>query len=241
MTEAEWFTGDEPLQMLAFLRQSLKAPRTKKGRKRLHLFAVACCRRVVHALPKRGRQFTEAALEVKERLVEERATRKEYERAWNKALNALAHLLPWVSASGDEAQRGAAAAASAALRYDAYPAAYHASHSVAALAGAGQDESVGHKATPEMQAHARLLRCLFGNPFHPLALDVAFTPDLISLAHAANEERVLPLGELDRERLTVLADALEDAGAGDEVVAHLRGPGPHLRGCWVVDLVLGKE
>src|SRR5262245_5165642 len=222
MTEMEWFTGDEPLQMLVFLQQSLKTPRTKKGRKRLHLFAVACCRRVVHALPKRGRQYTEAALDVKERLVEGRATRKEYERAWNKALNALAHLLPWVSASGDEVQRGAAAAASAALRDAAYPAAYHASQSVAALAGAGQDESGGHKATPEMQAHARLLRCLFGNPFHPVGLDAALTPDLISLADAANEERVLPSGELDVVRLAVLADALEDAGVGNEVVAHLR-------------------
>jgi hypothetical protein len=43
------------------------------------------------------------------------------------------------------------------------------------------------------------------------------------------------------DRLPVLADALEDAGCGDPaVLGHLRGPGPHARGCWVVDLVLGK-
>jgi hypothetical protein len=52
----------------------------------------------------------------------------------------------------------------------------------------------------------------------------------------------LPDGRLDAARLAILADALEDAGCTRaEVVEHLRGPGPHVRGCWVVDLILGKE
>jgi hypothetical protein len=39
----------------------------------------------------------------------------------------------------------------------------------------------------------------------------------------------------------VLADALEEAGCADaEILTHLRGPGPHVRGCWALDLVLGK-
>jgi len=43
------------------------------------------------------------------------------------------------------------------------------------------------------------------------------------------------------ERLPVLADALEEAGCTDAaILAHCRGPGPHVRGCWVVDLLLGK-
>jgi hypothetical protein len=42
--------------------------------------------------------------------------------------------------------------------------------------------------------------------------------------------------------LARLADALEDAGCTDpELLGHLRSPGPHVRGCWAVDLVLGKE
>jgi hypothetical protein len=42
--------------------------------------------------------------------------------------------------------------------------------------------------------------------------------------------------------LPVLADALEDAGCDNaDILGHLRGPGPHARGCWVVDLLLGKE
>ena len=49
-------------------------------------------------------------------------------------------------------------------------------------------------------------------------------------------------GPLDSDRLAVLADALEEAGCENEdILQHLRGPGPHVRGCWVVDLVLGKS
>jgi hypothetical protein len=44
---------------------------------------------------------------------------------------------------------------------------------------------------------------------------------------------------LDLHRLAVLADALEEAEAPSELVAHLRGPGAHMRGCHVVDLCLG--
>jgi hypothetical protein len=43
-------------------------------------------------------------------------------------------------------------------------------------------------------------------------------------------------------RLPTLADALEESGCQEaDLLAHCRGPGPHVRGCWVVDLLLGKE
>jgi hypothetical protein len=68
------------------------------------------------------------------------------------------------------------------------------------------------------------------------------TPDVQKLAQAAYDNRDLPSGLLDNTRLVVLADALEDAGcAYADLLAHLRGPGPHARGCWVVDLLLGKS
>jgi hypothetical protein len=61
------------------------------------------------------------------------------------------------------------------------------------------------------------------------------------MAQTAYDERILPAGTLDPDRLAVLADALEDAGCDNaDILSHLRGPGPHVRGCWVVDLLLGK-
>jgi hypothetical protein len=95
----------------------------------------------------------------------------------------------------------------------------------------------------EIAAKCPLLRCIFGNPFRPLTLDPGWrTPQVVALAHAAYEQRELPAGQLDPARLAVLADALEHAGCTKEdILDHLRGPGPHVRGCWAVDLVLGKS
>jgi hypothetical protein len=113
----------------------------------------------------------------------------------------------------------------------------------AVSAGAGkveQDEG-------EQAAQAELLRCIFGRPlFRPITVPVgllAWNDGLvISLAQAAYDERTLPEGHLDLTRLAVLADALEDAGcSAPDLLGHLRGPGPHVRGCWAVDLILGKS
>jgi hypothetical protein len=80
---------------------------------------------------------------------------------------------------------------------------------------------------------------MFGNPFRPGTLGPACrTADVASLAPAVYEERVLPSGELDPARLAVLAGALEESGARGDLLTHLRGPGPHVRGCWAVDAVL---
>jgi hypothetical protein len=80
------------------------------------------------------------------------------------------------------------------------------------------------------------IRDIFGNPFRPVALDPRWlTSTVLDLARTIYEERVF-------ERLSILADALMDAGCDTgEIINHCRGPGPHVRGCWVVDLLLGKE
>jgi hypothetical protein len=92
------------------------------------------------------------------------------------------------------------------------------------------------------RGYCDLLRCIFGNPFRPVALDpVLITPTVTNLAAAAYEERALPSGQLDSTCLAVLADALEEAGCDNaDILTHLRGPGPHVRGCWAVDLCLKK-
>ena len=83
---------------------------------------------------------------------------------------------------------------------------------------------------------ADLARDIFGNPFRPVPFDPAWrTTAVVPLAEGIYAERAF-------DRLPVLADALQDAGCEDEeLLGHCRGPGPHVRGCWVVDLVLGKE
>jgi hypothetical protein len=85
-----------------------------------------------------------------------------------------------------------------------------------------------------------ILPDLFGPlPFRPVTMPPAIL--------AWNDETVKRLAESvysDRafDRLPILADALEEAGCTDAgMLGHLRGPGPHVRGCWVVDLILGKE
>jgi hypothetical protein len=92
------------------------------------------------------------------------------------------------------------------------------------------------------EAHASLGREVFGNPFRPVPTSSWQSPQVVALAQAAYDERELPAGTLDLARLAVLADALEEAGcAAQTILDHLRGPGPHVRGCWAVDLILGKE
>ena len=88
----------------------------------------------------------------------------------------------------------------------------------------------------ESAAQSQLVRDLLGNPFRRVSFDVSWrTEAVVALARGMYETR-------DFAPMPVLADALDDAGCTDlDILAHCRGPGPHVRGCWVVDLVLGKE
>jgi hypothetical protein len=80
------------------------------------------------------------------------------------------------------------------------------------------------------------LRDIFGNPFRPVTADLAWlTSTVVALARSIYDERAF-------DRLPILADALQDAGCDSaDVLDHCRSDGPHVRGCWVVDLVLGKS
>jgi hypothetical protein len=96
----------------------------------------------------------------------------------------------------------------------------------------------------ELAAQCRLLRDVVGNPFRPTPTlePHLLTPDIQALAYGAYDHRLLPSGHLDPARLAVLSDALEEAGCADsELLAHLRSPGPHIRGCFAVDAILGKS
>jgi hypothetical protein len=93
---------------------------------------------------------------------------------------------------------------------------------------------------------AVLARCIF-KPFRP---SLPLPPEVLAwndgtvrrLAEAIYDERQMPEATLDTARLAILADALLDAGCDDEaLIQHCREPGPHVRGCWAVDLILGKQ
>jgi hypothetical protein len=105
---------------------------------------------------------------------------------------------------------------------------------VTADAAAGATEGPAWDA--ERLAQSKLWRDIFRHPFRPTAADPSWrTPDVVGLARGIYAE-----GTFDR--LPLLADALMDAGCSDEaILSHCRGDGPHVRGCWVVDLVLGRE
>jgi hypothetical protein len=79
------------------------------------------------------------------------------------------------------------------------------------------------------------LRDIFANPFRSVAIDPSWlTSTVVALASGIYQDKAF-------DRLPILADALQDAGCNNEdVLNHCLSKGPHVRGCWVVDLVLGK-
>jgi hypothetical protein len=97
---------------------------------------------------------------------------------------------------------------------------------------------LGHRGglqNEEWAYQADLLRCVFGNPYRPVAADPAWrTSAAVTLARAMYDSR-------DFAAMPLLADLLEEAGCPAAVSEHCRGEGPHVRGCWVVDLLLGRE
>ena len=86
------------------------------------------------------------------------------------------------------------------------------------------------------KVHANIFRCVFGNPFRPVAAESAWlTETVVALASGIYADRAF-------DRMPILADALEEAGCDNaDILTHCRGDGPHVRGCWVVDLLLGKS
>jgi hypothetical protein len=104
---------------------------------------------------------------------------------------------------------------------------------------AAEDVLFWHISDDKFRTQIELIRDLFGNPFRCVTVDPSWLTyrngTVSKLAATIYEERAF-------DRMPLLADALEDAGCTDpSILDHLRGPGPHVRGCWVVDLLLGKE
>ncbi len=243
MTEAEWLACDDPMRMLAFLSGKVHL-------RKLRLFACACCRLVWGLMPEDAlrravalaEEFTEgggskAALVAA--ATEARAVADQTAGLWCGPVGS-----PAGSWHPSVAAAVAVAGAKAVHRfgwvavYAAYIAERHARGEY--REGEPGSYSMGDPC-PQKMSLAVLLRDLCAPHRPPPAARARPSRFVRSIAQAAYEERGLPSGHLDNARLAVLSDALEDAGCADGVIlSHLRSPGPHLRGCWALDLVLGK-
>jgi hypothetical protein len=250
MTEAEWFACTDPRPPFEFLRADRGEARRKGGRRKLRLFACACLRGIWPLLRKTA---SRRAVEVAEQFADGLAGEHELAEAYRAARSALANESSELGKS-PYWQSAEAAVHVAARAFDGgdHPSVAHAAVSAATAwaldrAGPRQGADYSRRFPRQKQArqaaHADWLRDVFGNPFRPVTADPGWrTPDVLALAKAAYDERTLPAGTPEPARLAVLADALEEAGcACAELLGHLRSRGPHVRGCWALDLLLGKD
>jgi hypothetical protein len=213
VTERDWLNAVDTSRMLDLLRDSGRASNRK-----LRLFACACCRRVwgwYEFHHEEGRE----AVATSERYADGLATPAELTSARRAAAGRVPDGLDKMVAGVDAAMWYGSSLIAHETATDPWP-------------FAGQ---------------AELVRDIFGNPFRPLQ---HLAPSLLErhdglvrkLAQATYEYRDLPSGHLEPSRLAVLADALEEAGVSEGgLLDHLRGPGPHVRGCFALDLVLGRN
>jgi hypothetical protein len=250
MTEAEWLACTEPQRMLQFLGA------TGRDRK-LRFFSLACYERVAkHVRDPRSRAAAAFAARLAEAGVARRrglpAVRERASQAWKDAYDSIGRSRNGRGYSKAVAECWAADVARYTVHADAEFAARTCSVAACTAAGYASGPARRRVGVPESYelAHemesaglADLLRCIFGNPFRPVTVSPAWRePQVLALAQAAYDQRELPAGTLEATRLAVLADALEEAGCTDQsIITHLRGPRPHVRGCWAVDLLLGKS
>ncbi len=265
MTEAEWLAATDPQPMLAFLRgraseRKLRLFAAACCRRIWHLLPGVQSRAWVEAAESladgrevridpnlrddEGRPSTAQSTARRAALAAclrppTLAQQEEAVRAWHEAPSDQWYPPARLSEPTAEDRRKAA-----------YEGARKAAESarMAVVQGPGRPGLIryGRTTSSEQRGQAALLRDVFGNPFGPPpAVDPAWLAwnggTVRQLAEAAYEQRPAAEGLLDHARLALLADALEDAGCAEpDLLGHLRGPGPHVRGCWAVDLLLGK-
>jgi hypothetical protein len=217
MTEEEWLGGNAPGPMLEHLRG-------KASDRKLRLFACAVCRTFWAEL---GYRRCQQAIETAERYADGTATEQELSRAASLAGHAASDAM-YRTTRGRLVLRDGITTEEVRARLVAAAVHVHQPFLIGRLQGFRGSLDFG-RVGPE------LLREIFGNPFRTQLADPRWlTTDVLGLARGIYDDRAF-------DRLPVLADALIDAGCDDEaILAHCRSDGPHVRGCWVVDLVLGK-
>jgi hypothetical protein len=218
MTEVEWQTSDNPTNMLLFMKG-------KTSVRKLRLLACASCRRYWTLLTDdRSRK----AVEVAEVFADGLATEEERLRVCRNCDVSLSGITAGTPLTWDVHARLAARAT-----------AYHDD----AFRSGNASEALSHlrhaaTATPSRSDNeqSKLIRDIFGNPFRTIVLEAAWlTSSVTDIARQIYTSR-------DFSSMPDLADALGKAGCDhEEILNHCRGPGPHVRGCWVVDRLLGMD
>jgi hypothetical protein len=234
MTEAEWLNRTDPQKMLLFLRG-------EANDRKLRPSACACCHRI---WPLLGDEGSRRVVEVAERRADGEASGEEILAGMKQAnvghIQAIAAMMS--SGSRDQTDLRAKLAALYTLQPDTASAVRItikcAAEAMSSPQGGLNDpsECSAPALMAEKQAQTALVRDIFGNPFRPVAVDPSWlTPGVVELARTIYEGRAF-------DRMPELANALEEAGcANADILAHCREPGEHVRGCWVLDLLLGKE
>jgi hypothetical protein len=229
--EATWHKSTQLFELFAYLRERLS------DRKR-RLFALACCRRFAHLLDDpRSRhglnvaeRYAEGLADERERLLAEEDAFEAHLQMRESRLDAFAQVV-W-SRQAELLTHSAALTLTLGIFY----AEDAADYSRWSLAAAGR----GWRTEQDEEAvQCRLLRDVAGPPFRPVTVEPAWRVyndgAASQMARWIHEQR-------DFDSLPILGDALEEAGCADEVILeHCRGGGEHVRGCWVVDLVLGLD
>jgi hypothetical protein len=215
MMEAEWLECADAAVLLKVLRG-------RGSDRKWRLYACGCCRAAWHLLTE---QQSRRAVEVAEAFAEGGASRQALAEAHWQAVG--------VAQRGTTVGGRMAAEAAVAASHDWEGS----SASAAAIQAARALQSRGYGAVARCLVHD-----VFGNPFRPLPPAMVWvTSEVRALAANESVRAGFFAGPLDPVRLAVLGDALEEAGCDNaDILNHLRGTGPHVRGCWVVDALLGK-
>jgi hypothetical protein len=226
MTEAEWLTGAKRNPMLLVFRDDV-------SERKMRLFACACVRRLWRWLEVDELRL---AVDVAEKHAEGLATAQEMRDAGIAARRATSFEdnegylnFGYVEYLAVDELTG---------HDDNFWATVHgACERSSSEGGTSSEAGSGQKINEaEEAAQCKLLRDIFGNPFRPIILNPSWlTSTVLALTQGIYDDKAF-------DRMPILADALQDAGCDNaEILNHCREPGEHVKGCWVVDLLLDKK
>ncbi len=240
ITSQQWRTSRSPGQMITHLEATQDVHQTRSGRRKLRLFNIACCRRGWELLE---RDPTRPVLEAAERYADGAYRRDRLVRLVDRVDTEIGDSLPdeiiesesylysdlksgHLPRQIDQLRLGVLGIADPRQADDLESYYLTIAHGVA-----------GRGLVAELSVQCALLRDIFGDPFRPRTFSLSWRTDTaVALARAMYESR-------DFSSMPILANALQDADCNDDAILnHCRDPKQvHVRGCWLVDAVLGKK